>query len=145
MPMRSKNFIQRVSRALTFLIGQAALVFVVALVAGTFAPGVSESISDVRFAVFAISVYYLGFLIGPLTLAVLIVWDNRVWIRTVSALVPVGIGVAGYVATIFVQSREGVTLLPDGALQGAGWLLVTVFVLLMYSHMFGAIERKVWR
>jgi peptidoglycan/LPS O-acetylase OafA/YrhL len=143
--MRSKSFMQRVSRALTFLVGQVALVFVIALVAGATATGASESISDMRFAVFAISVYYLGFLIGPITLAVLIIWDNRAWMRVVSALVPIGVGAASYIATVYVQKGDEMSLLPDGAVQGAGWLLAAVVLLLAYNHLFGLVERAIWR
>ena len=144
MPMNSKNFGQRVGRALAFLAGQVLLVFVIALLAGKVVPVESESVSDLRFAIFAVSVYYLGFLVGPIMLIVLIVFDNRAWIRTVSALLPIGFGGVSYVATIYVQEAGGGSLLPEGALLGAGWLIAAVALLLAYNWLFGVMERRVW-
>lgn len=143
--MNSKNFGQRAGRALTFLAGQMVIVFLLVMVVGTVYPAEIDRISDLGVAAFAVSVYYFGFLVGPIMLIVLVVFDNRAWVRAISAFLPIGFGGAGYIATIYVQNADGRALLNGESLLGVGWLLVSVVILLAYNRLFGLSESRVWR
>ena len=141
--MRSEAAVRRVLRAGSFLTGQAVVLFILVVMAGFFFNEGDGVDFPFQFALFAVSVYYLGFLIGPMVLFALVFWDNRGWVRLVSALLPVGVAAASCLATVLAQ-RDGeiMLLFQDGALLGITWLVLTVATLIAYNRLFQFIERR---
>lgn len=127
--------LQRTVRAIIYVLFQAATAYIVIFIFGWITD--RDLLAGARLGVFAVSVYYLGFFIAPVTVLGLTIFNNSPTLRLLSASTPAVFGFVIYVGTVISQ-RDG--LFPQGSHFGLVAICLITASFFAYNRLFSDIE-----